>query len=121
MRRALPPLLLAGVLGLTGCSGGEEQAAPAPGGSPAPTGYSALVRTTFLDSCVDNARNSSRGAASEEQLTRTCECILTRVEQAYTEAEFAEFEKRLLGGDASGEESDRLASWSTACAREAAG
>ncbi len=121
MRRPLPALALLAVLGLTGCSSGSPASAPPPEAAPASTGYSQLVRTTFLDACVDNARNTADGAATDEQLTQTCECILGKVEQQYSESEFAEFEKRLLGGDASDEESGRLVNWSTDCAREAAG
>ena len=118
MRRALPALLLLVALALPGCGGGAEDAAPAPQ-EEQPAAYSEQVRDNFLESCIDNATNTSNGAATEEQVTRTCECILGKVEGEYSEAEFAEFEKRLLGGKASEQESARLVDWSTACAREA--
>jgi hypothetical protein len=120
MRRALPALLVLAAFGPTGCGGGSaETAAPAP--SQEPSGYSQEVRGNFLDSCLENATRTAKGAATEEQLTQTCECILGKVEQEYSEAEFAEFEQRLLGGKASDEESGRLVNWSTQCAQETAG
>ena len=120
MRPVLPVLLLVAVLGLTGCSGGtDEDAAPVRTPAPAATGFTQEVRGNFLESCIENATNTANGAATAEQLTRTCECILGKVEQEYSEPEFADFEKRLLGGTASDEESGRLVNWSTECARTA--
>lgn len=121
MRRALPALLLLAAVGLAGCGGGtEDEAAPArTAAAPTATGYSQEVRSNFLDSCLDNAKNTAGGTVTEEQLTQTCACILGKVEQQYSEPEFAEFEERLLGGQASDEESGRLKGWSTDCARTA--
>lgn len=110
MRRLLPPLLLA-ALALTGC--GED--APADRADR----FSADVRENFLDSCVQNAAETSQGAADPVELTQTCECILGQVEQEYSEAEFAAFEQRLLSQTASDEETARLTRWSTECAEEA--
>ena len=122
MRPALPALLLLAAVGLAGCGGGsDEEAAPARTAVPTASGFTQEVRGNFLTSCVENATNTAGGAATQEQLTQTCECILGKVEQEYSEPEFAEFEKRLLGGSASDEESGRLVSWSTECARTAAG
>lgn len=121
MPRALPALLLLAVLGLTGCGqGADEDAAPARTAAPTSAGYTQEVRGNFLESCLENATNTADGAATEEQLMQTCACILGKVEQEYTEREFVDFEKRLLGGKASDEESGRLVSWSTGCARGAA-
>lgn len=120
MRRAPAALLLLGVVVLSGCAGGSDRdAAPAPTAAPTPTGYSQAVRSTFLDSCLENATSTADGAATQEQLAQTCECILGKVEQEYDETEFAAFEKRLLGGSASAQESSRLVDWSTECARSA--
>jgi len=118
MRRAL---LVLALLGLTACAGGaDEDAAPRRTSTPTPTtGYSQEVRGNFLASCLENATNTANGAASQEQLTQTCECILGKVEQEYSQSEFADFEKRLLGGEASEKESGRLVDWSTECARGA--
>lgn len=110
--RLLPALLLTGVLAASGCGSDDELAE---------TGFSKQVRDSFLRSCVDNAARTSGGASSKEELTRTCECILGRVEQEYDEQEFTEFEQRLLGGQASDQESQRLVGWSTACAESTAG
>ncbi len=119
MPRALPALLILAALGLSGCGGGDaEPQAAAP--TSAETGYSNAVRANFLGSCLENATRTANGAATEEQLTQTCECILGKVEGEYSETEFAEFEQRLLGGKASDEESGRLVNWSTACAKDAA-
>lgn len=120
VRRAASALLLLAVLALSGCSDGSEQDA-APAVSSVPDGYSQEVRGNFLRSCLENATNTADGAATQEQLMQTCECILGKVEQEYSESEFADFEKRLLGGGASDAESDRLVGWSTECARAAAG
>lgn len=118
MRRALPGLMLLAVLGLTGCGGGGEQdVAATRATAPTAAGYSQEVRGNFLGSCLENATNTAGDAATEEQLTQTCECILGRVEQEYSQTEFAGFEKRLLAGDASDAESGRLLDWSTECAR----
>lgn len=118
MRPAPPALVLVAVLGSAGCGGDEPTASPAsPSASTA--GYSAEVRENFLRSCVTNATQTGGGAASEEELTRTCECILGKVEQEYSEVEFAQFEQRLLGGTASEQETARLTQWSTSCADEA--
>lgn len=106
---------------LTGCSGSSSDAAPAPELTEEPTsgsGYSQEVRGNFLASCLENATRTAEGAATQEQLTQTCECILGKVEQEYSEAEFTSFEQRLLGGRASDQESGRLVTWSTDCARE---
>ena len=116
--RLLPLLLLAA--GLTGCGGSDPVAAPESDPTPSASTYSEQVRGTFLDACLDNAKNTASGAVSEEQLRTTCECILGKVEQEYSEAEFARFEQRLLGGGASAQESGQLTTWSTDCAREAA-
>lgn len=120
MRRALLCLGLLVAFALTGCGGGSPDAAPDGDATPSAAGYSAEVRENFLTSCIDNATNAAGGAASEEQLTQTCECILGKVEQEYSEAEFAEFEQRLLGGEASEQENAQLVGWSTSCAEEAA-
>jgi hypothetical protein len=120
MRPALPCLALVTAVALTGCGGGSPDAAPDGDATPSAAGYSADVRENFLTSCIDNATNTAGGAASEEQLTQTCECILGKVEQEYSEAEFAEFEQRLLGGEASEQENSQLVGWSTSCAEEAA-
>lgn len=115
------PLALLMALALAGCSGSSDSAdAPARDTVASPTGYPQDVRTNFLDSCLENATNTSKGAATREQLMQTCACILDEVEQEYSQAEFADFEKRLLGGTASDEESGRLVSWSTECARTSA-
>ncbi len=115
------PLLLLTALVLAGCSGDSSpEAGPSRGAQASPTGYAEDVRTNFLDSCVENATNTSRGAATQEQLSQTCTCILGKVEQEYSQAEFADFEKRLVAGDASEQESGRLVTWSTECARTAA-
>lgn len=115
MRRALPALLLLAVLALSGC--GDDD--PSAGASPDPTGYSEEVRGNFLTSCVENARTTSKGAATDEQLTQTCECILGKVEKEYSQAEFTDFEQRLLANEVTAEESEQLKTWSTDCAREA--
>ncbi len=120
MRSALPALLLGAVGALTGCGAASDGDAAPVRTATTPTPYSQEVRGNFLDSCVENAANTAGGAATQEQLTRTCECILGKVEQEYSEAEFADFEERLLGGQASDEESDRLVGWSTDCARASA-
>lgn len=117
MHLSLPVLLIA--LAVAGCSGTQDGAAPA--AEQAATGYSADVRRNFLGSCLDNATNTANGAATREQLTQTCACILGKVEKEYSESDFAAFEQRLLGGTASQEESDRLTTWSTDCATEATG
>jgi hypothetical protein len=116
-----PALLLLAALTLGGCGGGDtpEPEAAAPTTPAAAVAYSADVRQNFLTSCLENATNTAKGAATEEQLTRTCECILGKVEAEYSETEFAEFEKRLLAGEAEDEESGRLVRWSTDCAKEA--
>ena len=116
MRLPLPVLVVA-MVALTGCAG---DAPPLSAATPtaASSGYSQAVRGNFLTSCVDNARTTADGAASEQQLESTCECILGKVETEYSEAEFAGFEQRLLGGAASQAENDQLVAWSTACADE---
>lgn len=76
-----------------------------------------LLAAVGLSGCGGDPDNG----AAQEQLTQTCACILGKVEQEYSEAAFAAFEQRLLGGSASEQESDRLVSWSTECARGAAG
>ena len=125
MRRALAAPLLVVALALSGCGGGNTAAAPDSADEATPTaaaeGFSEEVRTNFLDSCIANAKETAGGSASEEQLTQTCECILGKVEEEYSEAEFAEFEQRLLGGTASEQESGQLVGWSTACAEESTG
>lgn len=118
MRRALPCLALVAALALTGCGGGgssDEQEGASAGGR-----YSSEVRENFLDSCLENATNSANGQAGEEQLIRTCECILAKVEAEYSEKEFTQFEQRLLGGNASEAESGQLVRWSNDCAKSAA-
>ncbi len=117
MRRLLPALLLA-ALALTSC-GDDDPAAPAAGDSPGR--FAADVRENFLESCVQNAKETSDGDATDEQLQQTCECILGKIEREYSEAEFAAFEQRLLGDTASEEETSQLAQWSTDCAEEATG
>jgi hypothetical protein len=112
VRHALAVLALTVVV--SGCTGGGEQEPRS-----AAATYSADVRETFLSSCVENATRTSDGTATAAQLQQTCTCILGKVEQTYSEAEFTAFEKRLLGGDAAPEESSRLVDWSTACAKEA--
>ena len=123
MLRAVPALLLAAALTLSGCGGDTDDAASSPSSSPsaAPeaTGFSADVRDNFLTSCLQNATETSKGAATEEQLTQTCACILGKVEEEYSEAEFAEFEQRLLDRAATEQETALLTRWSTDCAREA--
>ena len=123
MRRAVPAVLLLSCLTLTACGDdGSGKALEAPSASATAVGdYSAEVRENFLTSCLENATKTSNGAATEEQLTQTCECILGKVEQEYSEADFAQFEQRLLDGKASDEENGRLVRWSTDCAREATG
>ena len=125
MRRRASSLLLLATLALAGCGGGGDSE-PAAQQQPTPTatagggaGYSADVRANFLTSCIENARNTAKGAATEEQLSQTCECILGKVEEEYSQADFAAFEERLLGGTATDEESGRLVRWSTDCAKEA--
>ena len=115
MRRGLLLLAAAGAVVLTGCAADttDEQ----PSGTAAT--YSSSVRANFLSSCVENATRTSDGAATPEQLQQTCRCILGKVEQEYSESEFTQFEKRLLGGQATREESSRLVDWSTTCAKEA--
>ena len=117
MRRALLPLVLAAGLALGGCA--DDPSTP-PADEAASTGYSQDVRDNFLSSCLENATNSATGEVSEQQLRATCECILGKVELEYSESEFAEFEQRLLSGEATDEESARLAGWSTECAEESA-
>ena len=119
MRPVLPGLLLTALL--TGCGGDSSTAASTPSATDSSTAFSAEVRENFLTSCVQNARAASNGAADDEQLTRTCECILGKVEQEYSESEFSQFEQRLLGDTASDEETAQLTQWSTSCADEAAG
>jgi hypothetical protein len=118
-----PALLLLAVLALPGCGGGGSASEAGLAGSTptAAAGYSADVRKNFLTSCLQNATNTASGAATEEQLTQTCECILGQVEAEYSETEFAEFEKRLLAGEAEAAERDRLVGWSTGCAKETTG
>lgn len=110
MRRAL--LCLALLAALAGCGGDDGKTA-------ADGRYSADVRGNFLDSCLENAKNAAAGRADEEQLTRTCACILGKVEAEYSEEEFTQFEQRLLGGTAAEAESTQLTTWSNDCAREA--
>ena len=107
MRRPLLLLAVACGVALSGCADDEGSA------------YSDSVRQNFLGSCVENATRTSDGKATREQLQSTCRCILDKVEQEYSEDEFTAFEKRLLGGQASKQESDRLVGWSTECAKEA--
>ena len=125
MRRALTAALVPAALLLSACGGGSTDATAARDDTPTPTAeavrFSEQVRTNFLDSCIENAKETAGGSASDEVLTQTCACILGRVEQEYTESEFAEFEKRLLGGTASDQESGQLTDWSTDCAEEATG
>ena len=118
MHRVLLALLLVLSGGAVACAEGEV-ALPARTPEATTTAYAADVRRNFLDSCLENATRTAEGSASREQLVTTCECILGRVEQEYTQAGFAAFEKRLLGGMASDAESKRLVGWSTDCAREA--
>ena len=113
MRRALPCLALLATLALAGCGGDSAEEGDTAGGR-----YSTDVRDNFLDSCLENATNTAGGRASEEQLTSTCECILGKVEQEYSEEEFTEFERRLLDGTASESESNQLVGWSNDCATE---
>lgn len=117
MRRALIPVVLAIGLALSSCA--DDTSTPESDDT-ASGGYSQEVRDNFLSSCLQNATNSSNGAVSEQQLRATCECILGKVELEYSESEFAEFEQRLLSGEASDEESARLEGWSTECAEESA-
>lgn len=112
MRRAATSLALVAALAVAGC--GSEPDAPT---EQASGRYSADVRTNFLDSCVRNATNSATGEVDEQQLTSTCECILEKVEAQYSEAEFAQFEQRLLGGTASDADSQQLVAWSNDCAQ----
>ena len=117
MRRAA---VLLSVLMLAACGDGKPDTA-SPRASSVPGGaYSAEVRENFLTSCLENATKEAGGSASREQLTQTCECILGKVEQEYSEAEFAKFEHRLLDGDASEQENAQLVGWSQECAQEAA-
>ena len=116
MRRGLLVLAAAGAVVLSGCTG--DSAGDDEPGATAAT-YSASVRDNFLRSCVENATRTSDGSATPAELQATCRCILAKVEQEYSEAEFRAFEERLLGGKASDEESGRLVGWSTACAKEA--
>ena len=111
MRRALPLLALSATLALAGCGGGSDDAS---GGSR----YSSEVRENFLDSCLQNATNTAGAQASQEQLTRTCECILGKVEAEFSEKDFRRFEERLLSGTASDAESTKLVDWSNECAQE---
>ena len=109
-------LVLAAVVALSACS---NESPPEP--DPTPNAFSADVRQNFLTSCIENAAETAGEAADEEQLGATCECILAKVEQEYDEAEFAQFEQRLLDGSASEAESAQLEQWSTSCAEESAG
>lgn len=113
----LRSLALVATLALAGCGGSGSGPEDGAGDGR----YSADVRANFLDSCLENATNSADGRANEEQLTQTCECILEKVEEEYSEEEFSQFEQRLLGGTASEAENSRLVSWSNDCATSAAG
>lgn len=112
----LRTLLLATALALTACS---SENPPEP--SPSSQAFSAEVRENFLTSCVENAAATAGDAADEEQFGTTCRCILGKVEQEYDEAEFADFEQRLLNETATAQESAQLEQWSTSCAEESAG
>ena len=124
MRRVGCSSLVALALALSGCASdtppataqGESRTSPS-----ARVAFSAEVRGNFLDSCVENAKATAGDSATTEQLLQTCECILGKVEQEYSESEFADFEKRLLDGTASEQENDQLVGWSTDCAEGSAG
>lgn len=124
MRPTLQALLLAAAFALTACGGGSSQDDEGfrsqPDKRAAEGNFSDEVRDNFLSACVENAVETANGAATEEQLTSTCECILGKVEEEYSQEEFEEFEKRLVAGDASDQESGRLINWSTQCAQDSA-
>lgn len=113
----LRTLLLVAAVSLTGCS---SETVPVPEPDPSPNAFSAEVRDNFLTSCVENATAAAGDAADDGQLDATCACILGKVEQEYDEAEFAEFEQRLLDETASTAESAQLEQWSTTCVQESA-
>lgn len=118
MRRAA--VLLVCVLSLAACGdSGSDDALPEASAS-AGSAYSDEVRENFLTSCIENATKEAGESASREQLTQTCECILGKVEQEFSETEFAEFEQRLLSGEASDQENAQLVGWSQECASDAA-
>ena len=119
MPRALLPWVLLAAGMLAGCADARPGAAPDQTSSPTAAGFSQEVRDNFLSSCLDNATNSSNGDATQEQLSATCACILGKVEQEYSESEFAQFEQRLLAGEASADENEQLTTWSTECAESA--
>lgn len=114
----LPCLAATAVLALTGCGG--TAATEGPDDAPAPAGFPSDVRDGFLASCVANARNTASEQVAQEQLVRTCDCLLGKVEQDFSASGFADFERRLLGGQASTSERAQLRQWSTSCATEEA-
>ena len=117
MRRAPLALVLLAASAVAGCGGSAEEAEDA--AVSARERYSAEVRENFLDSCLENATSTASGRVDEGQLTRTCECILGKVEAEYSEDEFTQLEQRLLAGTASDAEDAQLSTWSQDCAREA--
>ena len=81
--------------------------------------YPAENREVFLASCLDNARKTADGNATDEVLRESCRCVLRQMEDHYTFKEFAELEQDLVAGRASDVDSGRLLNWATRCRRQA--
>ena len=91
-RSVFAALVLAGVL--VGCGGSDDTGSSGGGDD---SGYPQDIRDTFTSNCVSSAEASSGGVVMDYEAL--CECVLGKIEDQYTLAEFVEAEQAMSNGD----------------------